>query len=65
MTVWGEDHDGRVQIEFGCDDKDVWLSFNKYTQSVVMTHSEGEELIKQLREALDEARSIPVNIDNS
>jgi hypothetical protein len=65
MTVWAEDHDGRVQIEFGCDDKDVWLSFNKYTQSVVMTHSEGEELIKQLREALDEAHGLTGGVDRS
>jgi hypothetical protein len=68
MTVWGEGPAGeaeddafnRVQIEFGCDEKDVWLVFNRKVSAVVMTHDEAKTLAVQLVEAM---RSQKVELD--
>ena len=59
MTVWAKDQESEselydnVQIEIGCDARDIWLVFNRATAAVQMTHAECEELIKELRSALD------------
>jgi hypothetical protein len=60
MTVWGDDVEktsklqNNVQIEIGVDETDLWLTFNKHTTAVVMTRAEAEQLVVELRYALDE-----------
>ena len=60
MTVWADDNDGRVQIEYGYDSKDVWLSFNRATAAVLMTRKEAEQLIKDLLDAIVESEKLEV-----
>jgi hypothetical protein len=61
MTVWAKDQESEsasydnVQIEIGCDAKDIWLAFNKATAAVQMTHAEARELIEQMKSAMEEA----------
>ena len=59
MTIWAKDSESdsklydNVQIEIGCDARDIWLVFNKSTSAVQMTHAVARELIKEMQEALD------------
>jgi hypothetical protein len=61
MTVWAEGPTGeakndefdRVQIEFGSDEKDVWLVFNRKVSAVVMTREEAKQLVFQMVDLLD------------
>lgn len=64
MTVWGDDVEkesnlfSNVQIEIGCDETDLWLSFNKATAAVQFTHAEARNLIEKMNAALTEAYTL-------
>lgn len=58
MTIWAKDSESdsklydNVQIEIGCDARDIWLVFNKSTSAVQMTHAEARELIVAMERAM-------------
>jgi hypothetical protein len=54
ITEAEHDEHNRVQIEFGCDEKDVWLVFNRRVSAVVMTHNEAKTLAVQLVHSIRE-----------
>jgi hypothetical protein len=53
MTVWADDEDGLVQVEMGCENGQVWLTFNKKTSVVLMSEGEAWELARQIKDMLD------------
>jgi hypothetical protein len=52
MTVWADDDEGQVQVEFDFDEKNAWLVFNKETSVLLMSHKEAVEFGKQWAEML-------------
>ena len=54
MTIWAKDSESdsqlydNVQVEIGCDAKDIWLAFNKSTAAVQMTHEQASRLIIEM-----------------
>jgi hypothetical protein len=69
MTVWADDAEkesnlfSNVQIEIGCDETDLWLSFNKATAAVQFTHAEAVRLIADMQNALREATKVEFSED--
>ena len=64
MTIWAKDSESEsklydnVQIEIGCDAKDIWLVFNKSTNAVQFTHAEALEFMNEFSKALGEGRTL-------
>jgi hypothetical protein len=64
VTIWAKDSESEsqmydnVQIEIGCDAKDIWLAFNKSTSAIQFTHAEALEFMNEFSKALGEARML-------
>ena len=64
MTIWAKDSESdsklydNVQVEIGCDDKDIWLAFNKSITAVQFTHEEALEFMNEFSKALGEGRAL-------
>ena len=64
MTTWAKDHESdsklydNVQIEIGCDAKDIWLAFNKSTSAIQFTHAEALGFMNEFSKALGEGRTL-------